>query len=66
MCVCRDYQRREPSTSAPTVAAQAAQVFACLSAIYCSILKVSIDGLQMSIKRPTSGGQARDQEAAVQ
>ena len=56
MCVCRDYQRREPSTSAPTVAAQAAQVLACLSAIYCSILKVSIDGLQMSIKRPTSGG----------
>ena len=26
----------------------------------------SIDGFQMSIKRPTSGGQARDQEAAVQ
>ena len=25
-----------------------------------------IDGFQMSIKRPTSGGQARDQEAAVQ
>ena len=25
-----------------------------------------IDGFQMSIKRPTSGGQTRDQEAAVQ
>ena len=25
-----------------------------------------IDGFQMSIKRPTSGGQARAQEAAVQ
>ena len=25
----------------------------------------SIDGFQMSIKRPTSGGQACDQEAAV-
>ena len=25
-----------------------------------------IDGFQMSIKRPTSGGQARDQKAAVQ
>ena len=27
---------------------------------------MSIDGLQMSIKRPTSGGQMHDQEAAVQ
>ena len=26
----------------------------------------AIDGFQMSIKRPTSGGQTRDQEAAVQ
>ena len=25
-----------------------------------------VDGFQMSIKRPTSGGQTRDQEAAVQ
>ena len=28
--------------------------------------QTSIDGFQMSIKRPTSGGQARAQEAAVQ
>ena len=28
--------------------------------------QLTIDGFQMSIKRPTSGGQARDQEAAVQ
>ena len=27
---------------------------------------LDIDGFQMSIKRPTSGGQARAQEAAVQ
>ena len=27
---------------------------------------IPIDGSQMSIKRPTSGGQARAQEAAVQ
>ena len=27
---------------------------------------LSIDGFQMSFKRPTSGGQARTQEAAVQ
>ena len=26
----------------------------------------AIDGFQMPIKRPTSGGQVRDQEAAVQ
>ena len=29
-------------------------------------LKGTIDGLQMSIKCPTSGGQTRNQEAAVQ
>ena len=29
------------------------------------VLATLIDGFQMSIKRPTSGGQTRDQEAAV-
>ena len=28
--------------------------------------RLYIDGFQMSIKRPTSGGQTRNQEAAVQ
>ena len=31
-----------------------------------TVLISGIDGFQMSIKRPTSGGQARTQEAAVQ
>ena len=29
-------------------------------------VSTAIDGFQMSIKRPTSGGQTHDQEAAVQ
>ena len=32
----------------------------------CGLEVDGIDGFQMSIKRPTSGGQTRDQEAAVQ
>ena len=31
-----------------------------------TVFSVAIDGFQMSIKRPTSGGQACAQEAAVQ
>ena len=31
-----------------------------------AVVLVLIDGFQMSIKHPTSGGQACDQEAAVQ
>ena len=31
-----------------------------------NVMVTAIDGFQTSIKRPTSGGQARDQEAAVQ
>ena len=31
-----------------------------------NVMVTAIDGFQTSIKRPTSGGQACDQEAAVQ